>query len=157
MVLGSVFVHSYMMMIYCSIFCPLFFLSTSIYSKMYETIKVFLTTSHMKGIWSIKNGFFINKEKKRRSKLLSVCRLNENAENYKNLNELEEVLDVLLCYHYAILCFTCNKMLVRPCWDAKSFWWKCHIGCSVRCRKGFLDTNKKTNYIACLETARRIY
>ena len=25
------------------------------------------------------------------------------------------------------------------------------------CRKGFLDTNKKTNYIARLETARQIY
>jgi hypothetical protein len=32
-----------------------------------------------------------------------------------------------------------------------------HIGCFVGCRKGFSDTNKKTNYIACLETKRRIY
>jgi hypothetical protein len=34
---------------------------------------------------------------------------------------------------------------------------RCHIGCFVGCRKGFLDTNKKTNYIARLKTARRIY
>jgi hypothetical protein len=33
----------------------------------------------------------------------------------------------------------------------------CHIGCFMGCRKGFSDTNKKTNYIAPLETARRIY
>jgi hypothetical protein len=32
-----------------------------------------------------------------------------------------------------------------------------HIGCFMRCRKEFLDTNKKTNYITRLETAKRIY
>jgi hypothetical protein len=30
-------------------------------------------------------------------------------------------------------------------------------GCFMGCRKGCSDTNKKTNYITCLETARRIY
>jgi hypothetical protein len=38
--------------------------------------------------------------------------------------------------------------------------WKfleCHIGYFMRYRKRCSDTNKKTNYITCLETARRIY
>jgi hypothetical protein len=31
------------------------------------------------------------------------------------------------------------------------------LGCFMGCRKGFSDTNKKTNYITRLETVRRIY
>jgi hypothetical protein len=37
------------------------------------------------------------------------------------------------------------------------FFVKMSIECSVRCWKEFSDTNKKTNYIACLKTARQIY
>jgi hypothetical protein len=33
----------------------------------------------------------------------------------------------------------------------------CHIGYFMRCRNGCSDTNKKTNYINRLETARQIY
>jgi hypothetical protein len=32
-----------------------------------------------------------------------------------------------------------------------------HIRCFTKCRKKFSDTNKKTNYIIRLETARQIY
>jgi hypothetical protein len=39
----------------------------------------------------------------------------------------------------------------------QKFLWKCHVRYYVRCWKGISDTNKKTNYIACLKTARRIY
>ncbi len=33
----------------------------------------------------------------------------------------------------------------------------CHIGCLTECWKMFLDTNEKTNFIARLKTARRIF
>jgi hypothetical protein len=39
--------------------------------------------------------------------------------------------------------------------DVKIF--RCPIGCFIGCRKGCSDTNKKTNYITRLETARQIY
>ena len=34
---------------------------------------------------------------------------------------------------------------------------KCHIRRLTRCREGFLDTNKKSNFTASLETTRRIF
>jgi hypothetical protein len=59
---------------------------------------------------------------------------------------------------------------VRPC-HVKTDWirrvrlylvgerkfFRCRIGCFVGCQKEFSDTNKKTNYIARLETVRQIY
>jgi hypothetical protein len=48
-------------------------------------------------------------------------------------------------------------LFVRLGLVGEKFLEKCHIRCFVRCRKGFSDTNKKTNYIACMETTRRIY
>jgi hypothetical protein len=47
------------------------------------------------------------------------------------------------------LFYNCNKKFKKK--------FRCYIGCFIGCRKVFLDTNKKTNYIARLETARRIY
>jgi hypothetical protein len=39
--------------------------------------------------------------------------------------------------------------------EIKNF--RCHIGCLTGCRKGFSNTNEKTNFITRLETARRIF
>jgi hypothetical protein len=45
---------------------------------------------------------------------------------------------------------------IRLCLVGKRKNFGCHIGCFVGCWKEFSDTNKKTNYIARLETARQI-
>jgi len=46
---------------------------------------------------------------------------------------------------------------VRPCLVHEKKIFACHIRCLIGCRKGFLDTNEKTNFITRLETARRIF
>jgi hypothetical protein len=48
-------------------------------------------------------------------------------------------------------------LLARACLVSKKKIFGCHIGCLTGCRKGFSDTNEKTNFITRLETARRIF
>jgi hypothetical protein len=51
-----------------------------------------------------------------------------------------------------ILTMSCNRLWLCLVREKKIF--RCHIGCFMRCRKRFSDANKKTNYIAHLETTR---
>ncbi|MCL1462465.1 hypothetical protein M3J57_28320, partial [Klebsiella pneumoniae] len=53
---------------------------------------------------------------------------------------------------------SCNiSFFGRACLVGEIKIFGCHIGRLTGCRKGFSDTNEKTNFITRLETARRIF
>jgi hypothetical protein len=64
----------------------------------------------------------------------------------------------IFCFYFCYMQATCSLVLVQGGFS----WWKVFFGkMSHRMframSEGVSDTNKKTNYIACQETARQIY